>query len=177
MTPPRWPFVLGAVAGVIFGSGAFLYLAAIAKPSHAVASAGVAGLITGSALLAIAWFGATLAGRGGPGALLGSVAVPLALAYAYSTQLKPASLEVTGTMLVCAFAAQALGYAATRGLGVTRVVALGAGLLWSLALLSIVQHSRLGLPFLMFALVASGLVGFTLPFGFYSLRAAPREFV
>jgi hypothetical protein len=178
LTRSRWPYLVGAFAGPVLAAGAVLLMLSL-NGGPGLAGAGGVGLIAlalGGGLLGVAWCGVLRHGHGGAGPILGSFAVPLAIAYFFWSFRDWGQVRIAGMLFVGALAACAWGLVLVRGLGGIRVLAALAAVLWSAAFLVI--HPSLALPATLaqalwtLALGALAVTGCSLVVGFPRLRAA-----
>lgn len=118
---PLWPYALGAVGCVVFGLGAFfLYVLLQSSGGSGTGQYALQTLALGGAILGVGWIGALKYGQGGFGAVSGSFAVTLALAYAYMHRNDWSMFAASGTMILLAFAWFALGHVFARGVRITK---------------------------------------------------------
>jgi hypothetical protein len=137
---------------------------------------GLIALAIGSGLLGIAWCGVLRHGHGGAGPILGSFAIPLAVAFLSSQRWDWSQLWIAGMVFAAALAACAWGLALVRGLGWLRGLAALAAVLWSAAFLgmhpALELPAKLAQPLWTLALGAIAMTGFSLVVGFPRLRGA-----
>lgn len=172
----RWPYLLGAIAGPVYGASALVLL--IATHTRGQAGEGAARLallaaVIGGALLGIAWLALLRRGHGGAAPIAGSLALPLALSCVWLGGSGP-YLSTTAMLIAGALAAFGWGHAVAPGLVVLRALAAGSALLWTLAFVGIARDWPLPPSLLSFAFLATALTGICLACSFLSLRYAPR---
>ena len=173
---PRWPYLLGAVAGPVLGTGALVAILAVNGAFHGLVQLALFALALGGALLGVAWLGVLRHGHGGVGAIAGSFAVSLAVVYLHVHRAEWWQARQHGMIFAAAIAACACGHVLVRGLGVVRVLAAIAAVLWGLVFL--VLRQRLVLPralevaLVTSALGAIALTGCALAVMFPTLRRA-----
>lgn len=133
----------GMVGGIAFAAGAaFSLYADLAARSHLSVHAALLLVAFGGCLLGIAWVGMFRRGLGGAGAISGSFAVPLAVAFSYVPIDEPfddiARLKVL--LIAGSLTWFALGHTVARGLRVARVAAVAAAAAFAFELIAMQQH-------------------------------------
>ncbi|MDQ3367997.1 MAG: hypothetical protein M3680_21435 [Myxococcota bacterium] len=176
---PLWPYLVGAIAGGMFGFGALLLLSMVlsTSPAPALGRSAVVVLAVGSSTLAIAWLGMIKQGHDGVGALFGCLAMPAAILFMYATRHDVALLRVNALLLQLAIASFALGHLFVRGIGVTRLAAAIVVITMTVTIYAMTQGitlgSRLDATLSSTSLVGLCLVGCSLAFMLPGLRRRP----
>jgi hypothetical protein len=172
---PGWPYVLGAIAGPMFGISMLIFLAAAhthGNGGEAAALLAILGSTLASLFLGIAWFGVLRGGQGGAGPLVGSCALPLAIGYLYLDR-GSYDLNTAGALIVGALAAFGWGHVAAPGGAVLRGCAAGSAVLWSLLFVAVVRRWDMPTGLVGISFVALSLAALCLAFSFPRLQYAP----
>jgi hypothetical protein len=172
---PRWPYLLGAIAGGILGAGMLLFLFAAATGlGHEGDAAGLCGAVAvavSGALLGIAWLGVRRDGGGGLVSALGSFALPIAPAAAVLLQ-DQADRRAAFALVPLALAAFCGGHAVGPGHGVLRLIAGLTAVPWIFVVVAVICGWAVPPLAVFSACWGVALIGLGLVLSFPSLRRA-----
>ena len=180
MQRPAWPYVLGAVGGVILAIGAcaFLY-AAFAEPTTSTAADVVSfGFGTGGLVVGIGWIGVFKQRQAGIGPILGSFVITLAVIYARVGADKE-NLDLVAVLVLLSFVLFGLGHAVTRGIGGARVLGGIAATGAMFQIMAVSAHWKIDKGIMQFVDIVSvgslALLGLVLVIAMPALRRAPID--
>lgn len=172
---PRWPYLLGAIAGGILGAGMLLFLFAAATglgpDGDGPGRCGAVAVAVGGGLLGIAWLGVRRDAGGGLSSAIGSFALPIVPAAAVLLQGQ-ADRRTTLVLVPLALAAFCGGHAVGPGHVVLRLIAGLTAVPWILAAVAMICGWAVPPLAVFSACWGVALIGFGLVLSFPSLRCA-----
>jgi hypothetical protein len=175
---PRWPYVLGAIAGPLLGICLLVLLATLHLTWRGSGTAGFLATVGGviaSTLLGIAWFGVLRGGHSGVGPVAGSFAYPLATIYAvFHPEWR--DMFANAALITGALAAFGWGHVAAPSRGIVRMLATTAAMLWSFLFLGVLARWPVPGVIVTTAFVALALLCIALAFSFPPLRLATSRY-
>ena len=180
----KWPYPVGMVAGSIFGIAAVALTYQLMTPSSEgpPSKLPMLAMAASAAALCVAWAGLLKTNQGGFGAVLGSLALALGIAYFASQEAGFDNAGLLGVVLFGSFAGFALGHAFAQSTILVRILGAAVGLLLLFLLVANQQKMSFGVAAATAAvgLVTGGLglLGLAIAHAFYELsRMRPSSAV